>query len=149
MRYRREFELAGPVAEAFAYLADFDNAKEWDPGVERITRLTTPPTSLGTRFDVVFLFRGRRQRMEYEVTGFQDGQRLVLEGQGGKVRSQQDTITFIDRGDRTGVSYESVVRLTGVWRLAEPFLRPTLKRESDRALERMAEEFERHVQGPR
>jgi hypothetical protein len=87
MRYRREFELAGPVAEAFAYLADFDNAKEWDPGVERSTRLTPPP--------------------------------------------------------------ESVVCLTGVWRLAEPFLRPTLKRESDRALERMAEEFERHVQGPR
>ena len=73
----------------------------------------------------------------------------MLEGKGGKVRSQQDTITFIDRGDRTGVSYKSVVRLTGVWRLAEPFLRPTLKRESDSALHRMAEQFGRRVQGLR
>ena len=47
------------------------------------------------------------------------------------------------------MSYESVVRLTGVWRLVEPFLRPTLKRESDRALDRMAEQFGRRVQGPR
>ena len=33
MRYAREIEVPMPADETFAYLADFANAAEWDPGV--------------------------------------------------------------------------------------------------------------------
>jgi carbon monoxide dehydrogenase subunit G len=33
MQYAREIEVSMPADQAFAYLADFTNAAEWDPGV--------------------------------------------------------------------------------------------------------------------
>jgi hypothetical protein len=65
VRYRREIVVAGDRDSAFDYMADFANAAEWDPGIAESRRLTPAPTQVGIRFDVIALFRDRRQRFEY------------------------------------------------------------------------------------
>lgn len=43
MRLRKEIVVFRPAAEAFRYLAEFENAAEWDPGIAEATRLTDGP----------------------------------------------------------------------------------------------------------
>ena len=133
MRYRKEIEVARDPAEVFAYLADFSRASEWDPGILEARRLSEAPTAVGSRFEVIALFRGNRQRFEYVVTEFEDGRRIVLRGEGARAVSD-DTITVEPRDGRTGVTYEADLRLKGVFRVAEPFLRRTFERLGDDAL---------------
>ena len=133
MRYRREIEVARDPAEVFAYLADFANAAEWDPGIEEARRLTEGPTEVGSRFEVVARFRGNRQRFEYVVTELEPGRRVALHGEGEKARSD-DVITVEPSAVGTRVGYEAEIALKGIFRVAEPFLGGTFTRMGDDAL---------------
>ena len=92
MRYRREIEVDTPAEATFAYLADFANAAEWDPGIVEARRVTPAPTAVGSRFEVIAVFRERRQRFEYVVTEYEEGRRIALRGEGEKALSD-DVIT--------------------------------------------------------
>ena len=137
MRYAREIEVPTPPGETFAYLADFTHAAEWDPGIAEARRLTPEPTAVGSRFEVIAVFRGNRQRFEYVVTAFEDGERIALRGEGEKALSD-DVITVAAAADGTRVGYEADLRLKGVFRVAEPFLRATFARMGDDALDGLA-----------
>ncbi len=80
MRYRKEIEVNRDAPDAFDYLADFSRASEWDPGIADAQRLTAGPTTVGSRFEVIALFRGKQQRFEYVVTAYDEGRRIALVG---------------------------------------------------------------------
>ena len=142
MRYRREIQVATPPDATFDYLSDFANAAEWDPGIAEARRLTPAPTEVGSRFEVVATFRGNRQRFEYVVTDLQDGSRIALRGDGDKACS--DDVIAVAGGDGgSRVTYEADIRLKGVYRVAEPFLRSTFRRMGDEALDGLAERLGR------
>ena len=143
VRYRREIEVPTAADETFAYLSDFANTVEWDPGIVEARRLTPAPTAIGSRFEVVALFRGRQQRFEYVVTDYDEGTRIALRGEGEKALS--DDVITVTGGDgaRTRVGYEADLRLKGVLRIAEPLLRSTFRRMGDDALDGLAARLSR------
>jgi len=59
--------------QAFAYMADFSHAAEWDPGVAAATRVDGEEVGRGTAFDLTVLVAGRRLPMRYEVTDYVPG----------------------------------------------------------------------------
>jgi hypothetical protein len=95
--------------ETFAFVADFANARLWDPGVATSEREGPPgPVRLGTRYRLGVRMRGRIAPMVYEITTWDPPQR---------------DIRFGPRPDGTGtrVEYVADIRLTGWLRLLEPF----------------------------
>ncbi len=137
VQYERELLVEGDPGEVFAYLADFSNTAEWDPGIVEARRLTEPPTAVGSRFEVVALFRGNRQQFVYEVTELDEGRRIGLRGEGGKAVSE-DVLTVTGGPDGTRVGYRADLRLKGPYRIAEPFLGRTFTRMGDDALDGLA-----------
>jgi carbon monoxide dehydrogenase subunit G len=133
MRLRKEIEVGRPVAEVFGYVAEFSNAAEWDPGIAEATKITDGPVQKGTEFDVVALFRGKRQRFHYVVTDFEQDRRVVLNGDGDRAQSV-DAISFEPAGDGSRITYMVDFRLKGIYRPAGPLLMPVLSRMGDHAL---------------
>ena len=123
-----------PPGETFAYLADFSNTAEWDPGIVEARRLTPAPTAVGSRFEIIAVFRGKRQRYEYVVTELDEGNRIALHGEGEKAMSD-DVMTISGSGSGTRIVYEADIRLKGMFRVAEPFLGSTFRRMGDDALD--------------
>ena len=134
MKYRREIEVTGDVGAVFAYLADFSRAAEWDPGVESARRLDDPPTRVGSRFELIAPFRGRKLRFEYVVLEYEADRRVVLHGEGDKAVSDDTIAVRAASPGRTTVAYEADIRLKGARRVAEPLLRPIFARMGDKAL---------------
>ena len=119
---RRTITTPLPIGTVFAYLADFSNAPEWDPG----TTSSEPRTGLGPRvgqmYDLVVTWGSRTLDMTYEITALEVDRHIVLEGTGSTTKAV-DTMTFspnVDGG--TIVTYEADIRLRGLLKLAEPFL---------------------------
>jgi carbon monoxide dehydrogenase subunit G len=109
--------------ETFAFVADFANARLWDPGVATSEREGPPgPVRLGTRYRLGVRMRGRVAPIVYEVTTWDPPQRVVLTGDGSNVHAIDD-IRFGPRPDGTGtrIDYIADIRLTGWLRLLEPF----------------------------
>ncbi len=134
MRIRKQIEVRPPPAEAFAYVAEFSKTPEWDPGIAEAKKLTEGPPSKGSEFEVVALFRGRRQRFHYVVTEFEQDRRVVLSGDGEKARSI-DEITFEPSGAGTRITYVVDFHLKGIRRPFGPLLTPVMSRMGDDALQ--------------
>ena len=101
MRFSEQIVVSPPAADAFKYIAEFENTAEWDPGIAESRKLTDGPVRVGSQFDVVALFRRKRQRFRYTVTELDDGRRIVLEGVGAKATSVDAiTVDTTDSGSR-------------------------------------------------
>ena len=99
--YEETIEVEVPREEAFAYVADFTTAAEWDPGIRSSKRLDEEPTRVGSAFEVVAEFRGKPQTFRYEVLELDPDRRIVIRGESEKAISD-DTITFADADGEDG-----------------------------------------------
>lgn len=126
-------EVPRSVEESFAYVADFTTVAEWDPGIHESRRLSGDG-GVGTAYEVQAEFRGKTMPFIYTVTAFEQNARIVLDGVGEKATSL-DTIAFEAAGDGgTRITYTADFKLTGVLRIAEPFLGGTFRTLARKAL---------------
>ncbi len=111
--YRASVDSPLGADDAFALLADFSNAADWDPGVRSARRLGEGPIQVGSTFEVVASFLGRDVPLTYRITQLDAPNRVVFEADARGLRSV-DTITFEKRGDGTRVTYDANLTLSGL-----------------------------------
>ena len=109
-----------PIDETFAFVADFANNAIWDPNSATSVRIDEGPVGVGARYALSVRQGGKFVPMEYRVTAWEPGLRVVLEGVGPGVRATDD-IRFAATPTGTRVDYTADISLTGLMRLATPF----------------------------
>jgi len=119
-RLHETIETKLPVEQTFAFVADFANNQVWDPNTDTSVRIDDGPLGVGARYRLEVKLGGRLAPMEYRVTAWEPGRRVVLAGEGSNVRAVDD-ISFEPTATGTRVSYDADIRLTGWMRLVEPF----------------------------
>ena len=119
-RLNERIQTPMSINDAFAYLADFANAEEWDPGVATAERIGAE-VGVGTRYRLGVRQGDRVAPMEYRITIFEPPRRVVLVGSGSRVKAT-DEIRFEANAAGTIVDYTADIRLTGILRLAQPFM---------------------------
>jgi carbon monoxide dehydrogenase subunit G len=119
-RLHETIDTTLPRDDAFAFVADFANAEQWDPGVASSVRLDAGPVGLGARYRLGIRMRGRVAPMEYRITAYEPSRRVVLTGVGSGV-SAIDEIRFEATASGTRIDYTADIRLGGWMRLVEPF----------------------------
>jgi hypothetical protein len=132
-RFSETIETPASPSTAFAYVADFTTAAEWDPGILESRQIGDGGPGVGARYDIVADFRGRRVPLRYEVLEYEPERRLALHGEGDKATSD-DTIVFEPTGSGTRITYTAELGLKGIWRVAEPFLGGTFAEAGRKAL---------------
>jgi len=131
-RYVTTIESALPQAEAFAYMADFANARIWDPSVSEARRVGEAPIGIGSAFDLVARFGGRDVPLRYEIVEYDSPRRVVLEAKRPKFVST-DTITVEPAQDGSVVHYQARLSFGGVGRLFDPIMQRIFNRVGARA----------------
>ncbi len=132
-RYSTTMQSKKSPEETFEYLADFANAREWDPGVVEGENLTGRPIGPGSRFRLGSRFLGRRVALEYRIIAFEPPRRVVFQADQAAVCST-DEIRVVPVGAGTSVTYEADLRLMGpLGRLMDPLLGLAFRRIGDRA----------------
>ncbi|MBA3842730.1 MAG: SRPBCC family protein [Actinobacteria bacterium] len=132
-RYVTTIQSTLPVAEAFAYMAEFSNAQHWDPSVETATRTTTEPVETGAGFDLVVRFAGRKVPMHYSVVSYAEPRLVVLEALQPTFVSR-DTITVAPDGEGSSVHYDALLEFKGAaGRVLDPLLQLIFNRTGDKA----------------
>jgi carbon monoxide dehydrogenase subunit G len=135
-RLHQQIETRLPLDAAFAFVADFANAMHWDPGVATSESIDAGPTGLGARYRLGVRMRGRVTPMEYRITMFEAPRRVVLTGTGPGI-SAVDEIRFETAGTGTRIDYTADIRLSGLPRLAQPFLGGAFAKLAHAALDGM------------
>ncbi len=131
-RYVTKIESVLPQAEAFAYMADFANARLWDPSVSEARPVGEPPVGIGSAFDLVARFGGRDVPLRYEIVDYDAPRRVVLEAHRPGFVSR-DTITVEPAGSGSVVHYDATLTFGGVGRLFDPVMQRIFNRVGARA----------------
>ncbi|MFG2825469.1 SRPBCC family protein [Kitasatospora sp. NPDC048365] len=131
----RSITIDRPGNEVIAYLADFGNTPEWDPGTESCDRIDRGPVAVGATWLNVSRFRGRRTQLMYTLERY-DSDRLVFVGR-NKTVTATDDMTLRPLNGRTVLLYRAELRFNGAARLAAPFLRTAFERLADEVEERL------------
>ena len=133
-RYVATVESPRPQADVFAYLSDFSTTQEWDPGVAEAARLDDGPVAVGSRFNVVAEFMGRKTPLVYVVVAYDAPHSITLRGDNATVISL-DTIAFEPTAaGGTRVSYDADLKLKGLLAIGDPLLKLVFNRIGDRAV---------------
>lgn len=122
-----------PIGETFAFIADFANASQWDPGVATSERIDAGPVGLGARYRLGVRLAGRVAPMEYRITTFEAPTRVVLTGEGSNV-SAVDEIRFEATPAGTTIDYTADIRLGGWMRFIQPFVGGAFEKIAKNAL---------------
>ncbi|MGZ4394069.1 MAG: SRPBCC family protein [Gaiellaceae bacterium] len=130
--YVTTVESSLPPAAAFAYMADFANARVWDPSVIEAQRVGDAPVGPGTEFDLVARFGGRDVPLRYAIVEYHVPQRVVLEAQRPGFVSR-DTITVEPGPSGSVVRYDAQLSFGGVGRLIDPVMQRIFNRVGARA----------------
>ncbi|WGL51383.1 SRPBCC family protein [Nocardioides sp. BP30] len=117
----RTFTVEPSPSVVIAYLQDFGNAEQWDPGTERCTRLDSGPVRVGSRWHNVSKIAGMTTELDYELTELA-GDRIVFVGRNDSATST-DTITVAPHGTGSEVTYEAVIEMKGAAKLAAPLVK--------------------------
>ena len=131
-RYVTKVSSSLPAAEAFAYMADFANARLWDPSVSEARRVGEAPIGLGSAFDLVARFGGRDVPLRYEIVEYDAPRRVVLEARRPRFVSR-DTIEVEPAGDGSIVHYDATLAFGGLGRLLDPIMQRVFNRVGARA----------------
>lgn len=141
---RERIETSLPLDETFAFVADFANAAQWDPGVASSERIDDGPLGVGARYRLGIRRGDRVVPMEYRVTEFEPLSRVVLAGTGSGVEAE-DEIVFEATESGTRIDYTADIRLRGVMRLATPFAGGTFARIARDARDGMQRALDRRA----
>jgi uncharacterized protein YndB with AHSA1/START domain len=141
MRLQKTVVVDKPLAEVFAYLADFTTTTEWDPGTVSTVR-QRGDGSIGTTYLNTSTFLGRQTELTYEVREFVPDERIRLRGENPTVVAI-DTMSFRKVEAGTEVTYEAEFTFKGPARFLAPLLRPALERLGRQAQTGMREALRR------
>ena len=136
--YRAQLDVRRPIDEVFAYLADFSNTQEWDPGVVSAKKRGDGPVAMGTQFEVVSKFFGQELPLDYQIVQYDPPSRVVLEAENDNLRSV-DTIAFEKTARGTRLTYDANLTLKGIRYVGDFALHLAFQWVGRRALEGLQE----------
>jgi hypothetical protein len=131
-RYRVSIHSPKPTSETFAYLAAFDNIRDWDPSVASARRLDEGALRVGSTFEVVVRVGKRELPLRYEVVRLEPGALVALEANARWFRSY-DVITVTADGSGSIASYDALLELRSLAKLAGPFMGRAFRKIGDDA----------------
>lgn len=116
----RTFTSTSPPDVVFAYLSDFTNAEEWDPGTVECSR-ATGDGGVGTTYRNVSQFLGRRTTLEYTADELIPSRLVHFIGRNEQFEGH-DEISLAPSGSGTEVTYEARFSFNGATKLAAPLV---------------------------
>lgn len=130
-RYTTTIASNLPPEQAFAYMADFSHAREWDPSVSEASR-ADDLRGEGATFDLLVRFGGRTIPMQYRTVSFDEPRMVVLESRKPRFTSR-DTISIAPAAGGATVTYDALLELNGAARVFDPILQLLFNRTGDNA----------------
>lgn len=115
----RSFPIDADAERAHAFLMDFANAEQWDPGTRACRRLDEGPIAVGARWHNRSKFGPFSTALEY-VLEEMTAERLVFRGRNAG-STTTDELTLVPAGPgRATMTYHATVEMQGLSRLIEP-----------------------------
>ncbi len=137
----RTFTTTAAPDVVYAFLADFENAEEWDPGTVECTRVDGDG-GVGTTYRNVSSFLGRKTTVEYVARELNPPSFVHFEGNNEQFTGH-DRISFEASGAGTQVTYDAQFDFHGPAKVAVPVVALYLPFLASKTVNQLRERLDR------
>ena len=129
VRIEEHATINRPIDEVFAYASDIERQADWVSTLSESVKTTSGPTKVGTTYRQVVKFLGRRMEIENEVTAYQPPTVFAFRGKSGPIQMEM-RFTLTSAGpETTEVTQVADGESGGLFKLADPILARTMKKQ--------------------
>jgi uncharacterized membrane protein len=138
-----EQEIARPTEIVWEYLENAEHNPEWLSNMRSARWSTEPPVAVGSRYDQLARFLGKDVRTSFEVTALEPGRSITISSLPGSSFPIRITREVEPLGpERTRVRETAEGDSSGFYRVAEPLMRPVVRRNIAQAYRRLKQLLE-------
>jgi uncharacterized membrane protein len=134
VRVEESVTIDRPVEEVFAYLADIEKQPQWVSSLLESTKNSDEPTGEGTKYRQRAKILGRRFESTNEITAYQPPHVYEFQATSGPMHVRM-RFTLISDGLETRVLQVAEGESGGFFRLADPIIARTLRKQLQADLE--------------
>ena len=133
-----------PAHDVFVYMTDIDKETEWQAELVKAVQTSTGPISVGTTVREVRRFMGRRMEVVFEITEFEPDKEMSFSSISAPFPMHgRYSLEPVEGGTSVTLFIEG--ELSGVFKMAEPIVAQTAKRQIDADLGRLKTQLESPV----
>ena len=130
-----------PADRVFAYLADILKGPEWQSELLDVQQTSSGPVGVGTTIKEIRRLLGRNLETAFTITDYQPDFALGFKSTSGQI-PMTARYTLLGDADRTTVTITVEAELTGVFRMTEPLVVHTAKKQMDADMAKLKEILE-------
>jgi len=120
-----------PIAEVFAFVANFENHPKWETDYQEVDQLTLMPSGVGTTYQCVLKLPGRSAKSKFEITEYEVNQKIAFEGEVAGPAKPKGSYLFAPVTGGTKVTALPRPELRGVFKLLEPVMASAIRKQNE------------------
>ncbi|HUA05493.1 MAG TPA: SRPBCC family protein [Solirubrobacteraceae bacterium] len=141
-----QIEIDRPAEVVWEYLENAEHNPEWLSNMRSARWTTDPPIRVGSRYEQVARFLGKEVRTRFEVTALDPGRLITIASLPGSSFPLEITRSVEPLGlDRCRACETAGGDSRAFYRVADPVMRPIVRRNIARAYRRLKEMLEARV----
>ena len=130
-----------PIEEVFAFLANPENTPLWAAAVKETKLTSEGPIGVGTTYNLVLEFLGRRIENNYEFTEYEPNSKYSNKTISGPMSEEESTTLKAVEGG-TEVTITAKVDAAGLFKLAEPVVARMANRQVETDIQNLKDLLE-------
>jgi len=132
-----------PIEEVFAVVTNLENNPKWGSGLLEAVKTSDGPIGVGTTWRLVRKVLGQRLEAESEVIEYELNRNYVQRSKSPFPVEVRQTYEAVEGGTRISITLEA--EPGGFFKLAEPLLKSTAKRDIDAEFSNLKDLMEAHA----
>ena len=133
MEGKIEISVRAKPDEAFAYLANLENAPEWVPDLISVRQTSEGDVGVGTRYTETVQMGKQTHEAELEITEYDPSRVFAHKGQGSPAKFSARFVLKPD-GDGTRIKHHFTVRMTGLYKIFAPLTNRWVRKNTEAAM---------------
>jgi len=111
-----------PVADVFAFVANFENHPKWETDFQEVKLLASRPGGVGTTYQCMLKLPGQTATSRFEITEYAANQKIGFQGEPAGPAIPRGSFLFESVGSGTKITSLPQPEFRGVFRFLEPMM---------------------------
>jgi len=126
-----------PIAEVFAFVANFENHPKWESNFQKVKLLTSTPTGVGTHYQCDMKFPGQTATSKFEITEYEVNKKIAFEGEPAGPAKPDGSFLFESVPGGTKITLVPQPKFRGVFKLLEPLMAGYIRKQNQEHLSKL------------
>jgi uncharacterized membrane protein len=120
-----------PIAEVFAFVANFENHPKWETNFQKVKLLTSTPNGVGTTYQCELKLPGQSAASKFEITEYQINKKIAFVGEAAGPATPKGSFLFESVGGGTKLTLLPRPEFRGFFKLLEPLMAGYVRKQNE------------------